>query len=382
MLVTGKQHFLTYGTDLHIGKGTLLWAPVRMTIGHHVYIGKHVHIEANCEMGDYCLLANNVAILGRHDHDFTAVGYPVRYAPWIASKRIPSRYIDEKVVICNDVWLGYGVIVLTGVTIGRGAIVAAGSVVTHSIQPYTIVAGVPAKPVGQRFTSRMDVETHEAAIERGNFSFSERSYDHCRIEPGLQKMNLDSKLADDRHDGTPKKKVVFAFDRVMHYHKATIAAIERDMQDLGYEFILLSSQDKSTAKGRVAYGGKVAQHHEFFELIDTKIGSFAVRYQLGLLRLIRKIKPDIVVSLCHSGTLSEWQLASLKKGLGFKLIAWQCGYEFNPGKLKQWILSKFVLKFDHHLAYHTNAMHYALAHGARPDQITVMHNTINEAAIK
>ena len=189
MLVTGKRHFLTFGTDLHIGKGTLLWAPMRMTIGHHVYIGKHVHIEANCEIGDFCLLANNVAILGRHDHDFNAVGYPVRYAPWIASKRYPNPYIDDKVVICNDVWLGYGVIVLTGVTIGRGAIVAAGSVVAQNVPPYAIVAGVPARVVGQRFTSEHDIATHELAIARGNFSFSERGFDYCHIEPAFSQNN-------------------------------------------------------------------------------------------------------------------------------------------------------------------------------------------------
>ena len=195
-------------------------------------------------------------------------------------------------------------------------------------------------------------------------------------------MNHDKKLIDARQVGVSKKKVVFAFDRVMHYHKATIAAVERDMHARGYEFVLLSSQDKASAKGRVAYSGKVAQNHEFFELFEKKIGPFSVRYQLGLLPLIKKIKPDIVVSLCHSGTLSEWQLTTLKKRLGFRLVAWQCGYEFNPGRLKQWVLDKFVPQFDHHLAYHTNAKHYALAHGARPDQITVMHNTIDEASIK
>lgn len=195
-------------------------------------------------------------------------------------------------------------------------------------------------------------------------------------------MLIDRPSSSYVENSSTKKKIVFAFDRVMHYHRATILAIEREMESYGYEFILISSQDKETAKGRVAYSGKVAKNHEFFQLIEKKIGSFTVRYQSGLLPLIRSIKPEVVVSLCHSGTLSEWQLSALKQKLGFKLIAWQCGYEFNPGRLKQWILARFVPRFDHHLAYHTNAKHYALAHGARPDQITVMHNTINESAIE
>jgi glycosyltransferase involved in cell wall biosynthesis len=178
-----------------------------------------------------------------------------------------------------------------------------------------------------------------------------------------------------------KKKIVFAFDRVMHYHKDTIAALERGMEAHGYEFFLLSSQDKPGAKGRVALAGKVAKKHEYFRLTEKMVGTFSVRYQHGLVPAIEKIRPDTVVSLCHSGTVSEWRLLSLKKRLGFRLIAWQCGYEFNPGRLKKFILGRFVPRFDHHLAYHTNAKHYAIAHGARPDQVTVMHNTINEAAI-
>jgi acetyltransferase-like isoleucine patch superfamily enzyme len=185
ILIAGKRDYLVHGLDLHIGKGTRLWAPTKIKIGSGVYIGKHVHIEANCEIGDYCLLANRVAIIGRHDHDFAAVGYPMRYAPWIGSKRLPSPYIDEKAVIESDVWLGYGVTVLTGTTVGRGAVVAAGSVVTKDIAPYAIAAGVPARVIGQRFTDEATIARHEAAIKDGHFSFSERGYDHFVVEPAL-----------------------------------------------------------------------------------------------------------------------------------------------------------------------------------------------------
>jgi acetyltransferase-like isoleucine patch superfamily enzyme len=181
--LTGKKHYLRCGTNIHVGSGTRLWAPKRLTIGSHVYIGKQVHIEANCEIGDYCLLANRVAIVGRHDHDFSAIGYPMRYAPWIASKRMPSPYLADKAVIESDVWLGYGAIVLTGTTVGRGSVVAAGSVVTQDIPPYSIAAGVPAKVVGKRFADEATIARHEAAIQGGHFAFSERGYDHCVIEP-------------------------------------------------------------------------------------------------------------------------------------------------------------------------------------------------------
>lgn len=177
-------------------------------------------------------------------------------------------------------------------------------------------------------------------------------------------------------------KVVFLFDRVMHYHKGLFVRLDAELARHGIELVLLSGREKSTTTGRVALKTSVVKNQIEFDLTERPVGSFTIRYQKGVVAKIAELKPAIVVSMCHSGTYSEWQIARLKNKLGFKLVAWQCGYEFNPGRLKQWVLGRFVPRFDHHLAYHTNAKHYALAHGARPDQITVMHNTINEATIE
>lgn len=189
LLLINARGYLAYGNGLHVGKGTRFWAPKSIKIGSHVYIGKQVHIEANCEIGSYCLLANRVAIVGRNDHDFNAIGFPMRYAPWIASERFPSQFKDAKAVIEDDVWLGYGVIVLTGVTIGRGAVIAAGSVVSKDIPPYSIAAGVPANVVARRFADEQTIAKHEAAIRNGRFVFSERGYDYCVIEPAATLIN-------------------------------------------------------------------------------------------------------------------------------------------------------------------------------------------------
>lgn len=178
-----SKSVLTHGQGLHLGVRTRIWAPQYVEIGKQVYIGKDVHIEANCRIGDYCLIANRVAIIGRHDHDFSRVGFPMRFAPWIGSQRFLSQYAGEEAVIKDDVWIGYGVVVLTGLTIGRGSVVAAGSVVTRDIPPYAIAAGVPAKVIGQRFKDQATIDLHESCIRGGNFIFSEQGYDHCVIEP-------------------------------------------------------------------------------------------------------------------------------------------------------------------------------------------------------
>ncbi len=187
LAVVGKGHFLSAGDGLHVGRGTRLWAPTSLRIGRCVYIGKQVHIEANADIGDYCLIANRVAFVGRHDHDFKRVGFPVRFAPWIGSQRFPSPYITERVVVEQDVWIGFGATVLTGVTLGKGCVIAAGSLVTRDVPPYSIAAGVPARVVGSRFADPKEIEEHEEMIRSGRFEFSERGFDECTIEPGTNK---------------------------------------------------------------------------------------------------------------------------------------------------------------------------------------------------
>lgn len=190
--VSACRNVLTHGDDLHLGARTRIWAPSHVRIGNQVYVGKDVHIEANCRIGDYCLIANRVAIVGRHDHDFSAVGFPVRFSPWIGSQRFPSQYKGEEAVIEDDVWISYGAIVLTGLTIGRGSVIAAGSVVTRDIPPYSIAAGVPAQVIGRRFSDQTTIALHEAAIRDGHFRFSEQGYDHCLIEPCISQNGVSN----------------------------------------------------------------------------------------------------------------------------------------------------------------------------------------------
>lgn len=176
-------------------------------------------------------------------------------------------------------------------------------------------------------------------------------------------------------------QIVFLFDRVMHYHRELFRSLDTELSRHGYELVLLSGREKESTTGRVALKSKVVRNQSEFALMERPVGNLMFRYQRGVVKQIASMQPAIVVTMCHSGTFSEWLIVRLKERLNFRLIAWQCGYEFNPGRIKKFVLSKFVPRFDHHLAYHTNAKRYALAHGARPDQITVMHNTINEAAI-
>ena len=65
---------------------------------------------------------------------------------------------NSKTKIGNDVWIGHNVIILSGITIGDGAILAAGSIITKDVEPYTIVAGNPAKTIRKRFSENVIIE--------------------------------------------------------------------------------------------------------------------------------------------------------------------------------------------------------------------------------
>ncbi len=172
------------GRDVHIGARCRFWAPSGISIDQQTYIGKEVTIETNAQIGRFVLVANRVALVGRHDHEFTRVGVPVRFGRWVGAADADAQTAQEGVVVEDDVWLGFGAIVLSGVRIGRGAIVSAGAVVTSDVLPYDIVGGVPAKPFGRRFTSAAQIREHESRIEHGEFSFSERGYEHWVVKPG------------------------------------------------------------------------------------------------------------------------------------------------------------------------------------------------------
>lgn len=175
------------------------------------------------------------------------------------------------------------------------------------------------------------------------------------------------------------KKVLFVFDRVMHYHVDLFRSLEERLAARGVELHLASGSRPAGAKGRVAVTEQVIRRETKFTLRDCRIGRFGLSLALGYVPVAWRLRPDVVVCPAHVGDLGHWALLAMKRLLGFRLVSWLCGYEYNPGRMKGLLLRAFIPAFDHHLAYHSNARRYALAHGDRDERITVIHNTINEA---
>lgn len=112
-LVAGDYSLVSYGVDI---------CP-RVTIGRYVMLGPYVAIT-----GD--------------DHNYNQPAVPMYFS---------GRPVLRHTIIEDDVWIGYRAIIMAGTTIGKGSIIAAGSIVTRDVAPFSIVAGVPAKFLRKRF---------------------------------------------------------------------------------------------------------------------------------------------------------------------------------------------------------------------------------------
>jgi glycosyltransferase involved in cell wall biosynthesis len=176
-------------------------------------------------------------------------------------------------------------------------------------------------------------------------------------------------------------KVLFYLDRLMHYHESTLREIERRLESEGGKFIVASGQTRRNENGRVALSKAVVKQHVFVPYHEWKYLSYTVRWQPTLANVVRKVKPDLLIVMGHVGCLTYWRLGLLSKQMGFKYVTWQCGYEYNPGRIKSLLTRKFLTQYDYHLAYHTNAKKYLLAHGVMESRIKVIHNTIDEGKI-
>lgn len=147
-LVHPKAH-VQLSPRIHLGKGTTIrqYAIIN-TSGGRVSLGK------GCELGPFSMIVTKTKDVRIGDH--------VRMGPHVSMTASNRNYMrrdtlivdqglrEEGITIGNDVWIGTGTVITDGVNIGDGAVIASGAVVAKDVAPYSIVAGVPAKVIGER----------------------------------------------------------------------------------------------------------------------------------------------------------------------------------------------------------------------------------------
>ena len=157
-----RPKFKKYGKNfIYDPYGTYSFSTIE--VGNDVFIRPGATLmasESGIDIGNKVMFGPNVTILGG-DHNTSVIG---KYMYDVKKKKHGD---DLPVLISNDVWLGCGCTILKGVTIGEGAIVAAGALVVKNVSPYSIVGGVPARLLKNRFTTE-ELKKHKMSLDVWN----------------------------------------------------------------------------------------------------------------------------------------------------------------------------------------------------------------------
>lgn len=166
----------------------------RVTIGDYTYLGGRTEIRgvlSAVEIGRYCSIGRDVKIFSSgQSHVFSGLStYPFfSLDPAIERRHFNATRRDT--VIGHDVWIGSNSIVMAGVTIGHGAVVGAASVVTKDVPPFSIVAGTPAKIIGQRFPA--DVQERLLDLQWWDLEFAELQRRYPRLVSNNERISVQS----------------------------------------------------------------------------------------------------------------------------------------------------------------------------------------------
>jgi acetyltransferase-like isoleucine patch superfamily enzyme len=142
-------------SELVIGEGSIFEGNIasdragsRVVIGKHTFVGNSSIVTAQrVEIGDDVLISWGCTIVDHDSHALTWGGRQDDVRKFFRGEKDWTDVNVRSVKICDKVWMGFNVIVLKGVTIGEGAVVAAGSVVTRDVPAFTLVAGNPARAI-------------------------------------------------------------------------------------------------------------------------------------------------------------------------------------------------------------------------------------------
>ena len=139
-LFLAKGMFNECGKEVNIENQCYIGSGRNIKIGDYSGIGERCYLQGLITIGSYVMMASEVVIL-TSNHKINDPSQLMRFE---------GNQDPVPVIIGDDVWIGTRVIILPGVNVGKGSVIGAGSVVTKNIEPYSIVAGNPAKLIRRR----------------------------------------------------------------------------------------------------------------------------------------------------------------------------------------------------------------------------------------
>ena len=150
--------FNTIGDSVYIGRNCT-FTHKTISIKDHVYIGNNCVIQSahgNIKIGNHVMFGPGVNLHGGN-HVMDRIG--------VYMDQVQKKFGDDPdLIVEDDVWVGANAIILGGITIGRGSVIGAGTIVTKSVPPYSVVAGNPGKVIRKRF-SEDQIEKHEKMLD-------------------------------------------------------------------------------------------------------------------------------------------------------------------------------------------------------------------------
>jgi acetyltransferase-like isoleucine patch superfamily enzyme len=150
-LITVRNGKICLEGNNYIGKYVEIGTGGEVSIGFNTSIQDRCIILEDVEIGRHCLLAHNIYISsGKHYFDFKPEFYIKDQDALVSQDAELASKHSKKVIIGDDCWIGASVVIMSGVTIGRGCVIGANSVVTKDVEPFSVIAGSPAKIIKKR----------------------------------------------------------------------------------------------------------------------------------------------------------------------------------------------------------------------------------------
>lgn len=167
---------------------------VGMATYGYLDVMKHSDSNEKLHIGNFCSIAPNVMFIIGSEHNYDCLStFPFKTKLCGVEYEASSK---GDIIVRDDVWIGYGTILLSGVTVNQGAIIAAGSVVTKDVLPYAIVGGNPAKLIKFRFEQNIIDKLMKVNFSKFNLEFIKnnmndlyRKIDDSNIDELIEKFN-------------------------------------------------------------------------------------------------------------------------------------------------------------------------------------------------